>query len=619
MYRKNPTNPAELLKMAAERVSGWGELDATKPNLPQVQQLLEELEIHQIELERQNEHVNAARAQLELALSQSTELFDFCPFGSVMMNTEGDITKLNLEGARLLGQDRARLLGSRLEFYVAKEQRAEFNDLLKRTRSWREVQTCDLILQIDRNEPLLVHVSVNWFGDPAGWQIALVDMSYRQEMETQLRNSEERLTLALSAVGDGVWDWNVRDANVVLSNEFIELFGFSKDQLRCHVTELMVRVHPADKPLLMQKLQDCITGKIDHYANEHRVRCKDGSWKWLLARGLAVLRDKDGQALRVIGTMLDITRKKETEAALASASDFQQAVFDSLSSQIAVLDEFGTIVQTNAAWNNYVALVGNIHSVGQNYLALLPKLISKTQHVDQFVSVGMADVSAGLTPYFQAPEAAQSPCGAYWFTIKINPVRDTAHRMVVTHQDVSEIKRAELASLALANVDSLTGAFSRQHFLSLAELELSRSVRYELPLVALMLDLDHFKDVNDNYGHRAGDAVLTGFVQTVKLVLRESDVIGRIGGEEFAVLLPNTTQEGGLALAQRILAEVRSNAVDVDGKRIAYTVSIGAGYFSGQASFAALLAECDTALYRAKNSGRDRLEASWQNTADTVS
>ena len=126
--------------------------------------------------------------------------------------------------------------------------------------------------------------------------------------------------------------------------------------------------------------------------------------------------------------------------------------------------------------------------------------------------------------------------------------------------------------------------------------------------MVLMLDLDHFKTINDKYGHAAGDVVLQKCVQTVTGVLRESDLIGRIGGEEFAVLLPNTPLEGGRALAQRVVEGVRANPVHVNGKAIFYTVSIGAGCLAGEHSFAELLGLADAALYRAKNAGRDRLE-----------
>lgn len=616
VYRKNPTDQAELRQLAMARMTGRAGLDAATLDLPQVQHLLEDLEIYQIELELQNEHLSAARTQLEHALNRSNELFDFSPFGSVLVDPLGIITRLNLVGAQMLGRERARLVGGRLGLYVAEDQRVKFNAMLAGARAGLDGQEGELLLQVDDHEPFLVHVKVVWVGASSGWQVALIDMSERQQMEAQLRASEERLSLALSAVGDGVWEWQVSTGEMVLSDEFVQLFGFSRKDFGHHVTDLMARVHPDDKVQLMQKLQDCIAGKAEQYADQHRLRCQDGSWKWVLGRGVVVLRDKDRQALRMIGTLVDISKTKEIEDALAAAAQFQQAVFDSISSPIAVLDQAGTIVQTNAAWHHSASDVGFAHSVGRDYLAILPGLVAQQPQVFKAIAAGMVAVADGDLPYFYSPEPVQCLCGKRWITIKITPVNDVAHRMVVTHEDVSDLKRAELASLALAHMDALTGAISRQRFMDLAEQEVSRSVRYKLPLMALMLDLDHFKRVNDTFGHQAGDAVLVGFVQTVKGVLRESDLMGRIGGEEFAVLLPNTTQDGGQSLANRIIAEVRSTPILTNGKQIAYTVSIGAGCLSTQTKFIDLLAECDSALYRAKNAGRDRLEASWQTSAD---
>lgn len=611
VYRKNPSDQAVLRRMATARMNGPAGADPAPLDLQQVQRLLEDLEIHQIELELQNEQLSAARAQLEQALNQSNELYEFFPFGSLLVDPDGAITKLNLVGAQMLGRERTRLLGSRLGLYVAEAQRPQFNTMLARSMSDQEAQEGELLLYVDGRAPLPLHAKVVWMGATIGWQIALMDVSERQRIKGQLRTSEERLSLALSAVGDGMWDWQVAQGEMVLSNEFVDLFGYSRDELGNHVTDLMARVHPEDRPELTQKLQDGITGKSERYASEYRMKCKDGSWKWVLGRGLVVLRGKDGQALRVIGTLVDITKRKESEAALTAAAQFQQAVFDSISSQITVLDQSGTIVQTNAALRSSASDIGFANSVGRDYLAVLAGLLAHQPQTLTLIAAGMSAVADGDVPYFYAPEPVECLCGKRWLTIKITPVNDVARRMVVTHEDVSDLKRAELASLALANVDALTGATSRQHFMSLAEQELSRSVRYKLPLVVLMLDLDHFKQVNDCYGHQAGDTVLIRFVEAVKGVLRESDVIGRIGGEEFAVLLPNTTPEGGQSLASRIIAEVHSNPVTADGEQIFYTVSVGAGCLTTQSTFMDLLAECDKALYRAKKNGRDRLEVSW--------
>lgn len=615
-YRKNPLNHEALRQMAMARLSGRGGVQAAALDLQQAQRLLEELEIQQIELELQNEHLSTARAQLELALNQSRELYDFSPVGSVLIDTTGAITKLNLTGAQLLFSERARLIGSRFGLYVLESQRAQFNAMLARARAEHEAQTGELSLQV--NGQILSHVQLQvvWVGEAAGWQIGLVDVSERRLMEAQLRGSEERLTLALSAVGDGVLDWQVSSGEVLISKSCAELLGFTEVELKHQVADLMGLAHPDDKSQLMQKLQDCITGKIDYFYNEQRVQCRNGSCKWLLLRGAVVLRSQDAHALRILGTLVDITKNVETAQALASAAKFQQAVFDSISAQIAVLDQSGTIIQTNAAWQRYASEVDCQKSIGRTYLAVFADLVRQDQEVSQAVAAGIVAVASGELPYFDAVEPIQGPCGRRWFTIKVTPVNDEVHRLVVTHEDVSVLKRAELASKALANVDSLTGALSRQHFLSLAEQELARALRYELPLVVLMLDLDYFKQVNDTYGHSAGDAVLQSFVQTVASVLRESDTIGRLGGEEFAVLLPNTTKEGGIALANRILEGVRASPVEVGGKRISYTVSIGAGYLSGHMLFAELLAQCDVALYRAKNGGRNRLDVNWEGATE---
>lgn len=612
VFRRNPPTPDCLRQMAMARLFGrGGALDTKTMDLHQVQHVLEELEIHQIELELQNEHLNTARAQLEQALHQSNELYDFSPVGSVLINTDGEITKLNLAAAQLLASERARLLGSRFGLYVAEAQRAQFDAMLTRASAEREAQMGELVLQINGLDPLPVQAKAVWIGAAVGWQIALVDVSERQRMEEQLRASEERLTLALSAVGDGVWDWQVSTGEVLTSEGFARLLGSPREELGKQVSELMDSVDPEDKPQLMLMLQDCITGKRDRFHIQYRLQFKDGSRKWVLARGAVVLRSADGMALRMVGTLVDISHHKQAEADLAAAAQFQQAIFNSISAQIAVLDQDGLILQTNAAWRTYMSELNFEDSIGRNYLTLLKDLFAVPLSTVTDVATGMATLAAGGAPHFYIPEPIQCLCGRWWFTVKITPVYDAAQRMVVTHEDVSALKRAELASLALANVDVLTNALSRQHFMSMAELELARSLRYALPLVVLMLDLDHFKDVNDSYGHSTGDAVLQGFVQSVKGVLRESDLMGRIGGEEFAVLLPNTTQEGGGALANRIIGEVRANPVVFEGRSIAYTVSIGASDLTTQKSFGELLAECDSALYRAKKSGRDRLEVSW--------
>ncbi|MBP6599915.1 MAG: GGDEF domain-containing protein, partial [Giesbergeria sp.] len=171
-------------------------------------------------------------------------------------------------------------------------------------------------------------------------------------------------------------------------------------------------------------------------------------------------------------------------------------------------------------------------------------------------------------------------------------------------------ERADFANVRLANQDALTGAANRRAVLEALESELARAQRQRTPLALLMLDIDHFKRVNDQHGHLAGDQVLRHFVHVVRQRLRAQDFLGRYGGEEFLLLLPDTDLAGAQQLAQQLCQAVQAAPCDWQGQTIAVTVSVGiagAGT-SQQADGETLLQAADQALYRAKDKGRNRVE-----------
>jgi len=609
-YLRNPPGAQQLREQAKSRLllRGFGVRTMTPLKL---QHLLEELEVHQIELEIQNEHLNAARAQLEAALNQSSELFDFSPVGSVSMDEAGSITMLNLSAARLLGGERARLLGSKLGLYVAEADRSVFNGLLTGASTSGDVQSAEIALTIQGSLAQFVNMRVSPYHPEQGWQVVLIDINERRRHEQQLRASEAIWKLALDATGDGVWDWNVQSGEVIFSRRFEQLYGFGAGEYGNCVESWSERVHPDDKARVFADMRAYLEGATESYRSEYRCLCKDGSWKWVLSRSSIVGRTPEGRPLRLVGTHVDISGRKKIEEALVGAVRSQQAVFDSLDAHIAVLDLDGTIVQTNSAWQEYAIAAGCADSAslaGGKYLEILAVLADQESQTMQAAAAGLASVLSGAATTFKLAQPFFVPRDRCWLSMKVRAVSDAEDRIVVSHENVSSFKASELASLQLANTDALTGALSRRNFLHLAEQELARSTRYDLPLVVLMLDLDHFKLVNDRFGHAVGDVVLKSFVLTVRSVLRDSDLIGRLGGEEFAVLLPNTNLEGGRALAQRIVEIVRASPVPGGERQVAYTVSIGVACFSDQRSFDALLGLADAALYRAKDQGRDRIE-----------
>ena len=185
-----------------------------------------------------------------------------------------------------------------------------------------------------------------------------------------------------------------------------------------------------------------------------------------------------------------------------------------------------------------------------------------------------------------------------------------ATRLVGTRQDISRAKEAEARLRELAHTDELTGIHNRRSFLDRAAEELQRAARHGHPVALLMMDLDHFQAINDQHGHAGGDCVLRSFVQTARRVMRQSDVFGRVGGEEFAALLPHTGLDGARAIGERLLQRTRSHPAVLDGGvRAGYSVSIGVAALTAAApGIEGLMAAADGALYRAKAQGRDRLE-----------
>jgi two-component system, cell cycle response regulator len=174
----------------------------------------------------------------------------------------------------------------------------------------------------------------------------------------------------------------------------------------------------------------------------------------------------------------------------------------------------------------------------------------------------------------------------------------------------------------LGMTDSLTGAYNRRYFDQRLIEEADRALRNGQPLACMMLDVDHFKQINDGFGHAAGDVVLREMTRHIKAQLRTSDVMARYGGEEFALLLTQTEFGAALAIAERIrqtVADARFAAAG--GTVLAATLSIGVAMLSRSrhagAAAANLVAEADAALYRAKNSGRNRVAAADVDTATT--
>jgi diguanylate cyclase (GGDEF)-like protein len=188
--------------------------------------------------------------------------------------------------------------------------------------------------------------------------------------------------------------------------------------------------------------------------------------------------------------------------------------------------------------------------------------------------------------------------------LELKRSKETAESLAMELQAANEKLRH------LATRDGLTGLFNHRHFQEALDREISRTVRYQKPLTLILLDIDHFKKVNDTYGHPVGDAVLKVISAIMLKAVRESDLVARHGGEEFAAILPETDLKGGAILAERLRRAVEAADIPAGGQTLKITISIGVTTYnlaSGGSGKAALVAAADKALYHSKESGRNKL------------
>ena len=178
----------------------------------------------------------------------------------------------------------------------------------------------------------------------------------------------------------------------------------------------------------------------------------------------------------------------------------------------------------------------------------------------------------------------------------------------ITVQDVTDVAAYEKILLEMNHRDSLTGTYNRRFFTGRLKEEFERHKRYKRPMSLLMIDIDHFKAVNDTHGHPCGDHILKSVCRTVQSALRRVDFLARYGGEEFCCILPETPFENSMILAERIRALVEGEAYTYEGKEIRVTISIGVPVTPGPGDTSeTFLKNADDALYKAKESGRNRV------------
>ena len=309
-YKVNPLSKDELRRLARERLVVPNAQAAAGLGTQEVQHLLEDLAINRIELEIQNEYLQETYARVQMALGRASDLFNFAPVACFSTNAQGLITSSNLTGSAMLGVERSSLLNQSFEAFFPQDQRPQIRTLMALALASGESQRGDLSLPAPHALCRYVQIDLTALAQGDGCQIVLTDATSRMAIANQLREDTQRCEFALEAVGDCLWDWNLRTGAVRYSRHIKQLYGYELQELGESIDVWRALVHPDNQSCFIKGVQKCLSGEGARLECELRVRCKDGSYKWILCRGAIFSRTPDGLADRLMGTQTDITAYK---------------------------------------------------------------------------------------------------------------------------------------------------------------------------------------------------------------------------------------------------------------------------------------------------------------------
>jgi diguanylate cyclase (GGDEF)-like protein/hemerythrin-like metal-binding protein len=302
---------------------------------------------------------------------------------------------------------------------------------------------------------------------------------------------------------------------------------------------------------------------------------------------------------------LMVMSMEEREAAVRESRKFLQSTVDSVSTQMAVLDRDGRITATNAAWQRFLAIddCDGQGCIGGNFLDCFGDggVLASAQAAN--VREGITSVLNGLTPAY----STGYPVGAYWLSMTVTYLTTKAGGAVVARYDITELRRLQEELRQQASVDELTGAVNRRRFHEIAHGELLRAARFHQPLSLALVDLDYFKQINDRYGHAAGDHALRTLVDICRRNLREIDVLARLGGDEFVLLLIGTHAGQAQEALDRIRLSVNATSLDYGEHCFGFSISVGFTIAGSNDSLQGMLERADRGLYQAKEAGRNRV------------
>lgn len=433
--------------------------------------------------------------------------------------------------------------------------------------------------------------------------------------ERELRN---RLEMVIKGTTSGTWDVDLSRNLICINEAWNDLLGDHGLTSRKVTFRLLRRlVHPEDRASATQAFLAHCTGRVDKFSTDARMRHRNGAWRWIRASGKITETDSAGKPKRISGIITDVDEELKAKQALSEQLSFLHEILDALPNPIIVQSEDMRFITLNRSYEQCFGvtrdeIVGKmVHEAG--HLPMLKRLASQIpdECIIKLPEISNKEIKLIFTDdkehnCLYSSHAFRGKDAGHGGTVRV--IVDISHQKMIERrlaQQNKHLAESKAKLRHLSQTDYLTDLPNRRYCMKRLNEAISLATRHRHPLSVLMADLDHFKRINDVFGHDAGDVAIKGFARILRSLCRKEDLPARVGGEEFLAVLPMTELEEAHALGTRICETVRSS--DLMDNKHTITVSIGIAQLSGSDTLASLLERADQALYRAKKQGRDQV------------
>lgn len=406
---------------------------------------------------------------------------------------------------------------------------------------------------------------------------------------------------------DGIWYWDLENPEIEwISTKFWETLGYNPDEKKHLASEWQDIIFQEDLKLAIVNFEKHCANPNHPYDQIVRYKHKNGSTVWIRCRGLAI-RDKSGKAIRMLGAHTDITDLKEKEKEISRLTKEYEKVFNGTQDAMFLIKVLKNVefcyVRTNLAHQNKTGI-------------LLEQIMNKSpqellgKEIGDLVANNYRKCLVSKKSITYEEELSLPEGDRIWLTT-LTPIveKDKVSHIVGSSTDITKRKKLEIELVKQANYDKLTGLPNRKNFFERLERQIIESERDNTQFSLLFIDLDGFKDINDNYGHETGDEVLIAVGKRIQKCIRKSDTAARMGGDEYSAILRGIEDKKEIRNVVEKIHKELQEVIHIEGNECYVNSSIGVAIYpyNGEDS-ETLLRNADSVMYKVKRNGKGGFE-----------